>query len=315
MLTLLDAGAMTWYRKLLWLPVFALVLGACAPNQQAESGELSDEVSAYLSSVASVQSAVDDGDDQISDALDSSYNTRGLLFSAVRDAGFQGIMKSALTLAEAIRPPEDFVASHEAWLAHRLLATEKTAEIIEALEVEDLQMLLGVFTELGQDWAAMLAGSDREFCLAVERNSTLCQASDDLPGGEYGAEVYEVLRLNSLASLRLFIFAVDMSSEEQSLRLDQVQPRIESNLKAGGDAMKAIDPPDEYEAEHQALIRYFDDQYANAVAITQANSERDDAAISELFRASGVVADTALETMSDEYRKIAAPWIGPDPTN
>ena len=306
---------MTWSRKLLWFPVFALVLGACAPNQQAESGELSDEVSAYLSSVASVQSAVDDGDDQISDALASSYNTRGLLLSAVRDSGLQGIMKSALTAAEAIRPPEDFVASHEAWLAHRLLATEKTAEAIEAIEVEDLQMLLGVFTALGQDWAAMLVGSDREFCLAVERNSTLCQASDDLPGGEYGAEVHEVLRLNSLANLRLFTFAVDMSPEERSLRLDQVQPRIESNLKAGGDAMKAIDPPDEYEAEHQALIRFFDDQYANAVAITQANGERDDATIRELFQASGVVFDAALEEMSDEYRKIAAPFIGPDPTN
>ena len=163
------------------------------------------------------------------------------------------------------------MASHEAWVAQRLRATEKTAEVTDAIEVQDLQMLLGVFTALGQDWAAMLAGSDREFCLAVERNSTFCQASDDLPGGEYGAEVHEVLRLNSLASLRLFTFAVDMSPEERSLRLDQVQPRIESNLKAGGDAIKAIVPPDEYEAEHQALIPFFDDPYAHSVAITQGN--------------------------------------------
>ena len=306
---------MTWSKNLLWLPVFAMVLAACAPQQQAESGELSDEVSAYLSSVASVQSAVDDGFDQVEDALASSYNTRGLLLSTIRDVGYKGIVESALTLAEAISPPEDFIADHEAWLAHRLLATEKTAEITEAIEVEDLQMILAAFTALDQDRAAMLVGSRREFCLAVERNSTLCQASGDLPGGEYGAEVYEVLRLNSLANRWLFTFALDMSPEERSLRLDLVQPRIESNLKAGGDAMKAIDPPDEYEAEHQALIRFFDDQYANAVAITRANGERDDATIRELFQASGVVMDAVLKEMSDEYRKIAAPFIGPDRTN
>lgn len=306
---------MTWSRKLLWLPVFALVLGACAPTQQAESGELSDEVSAYLSSVTSVESRVDDSFDVVSDALASAYNSREVLFSAMRDMGYQGMLESTLTLAEAISPPEDFVADHEAWLAHRLLATEKAIEITEAIEVQDLQMMFTVFTSLSQDRAAMLAGSSREFCLAVSENSTLCQAPDDLPGGEYGAKVYEALRLYTLAIQGLFDFYVDMSPEERSLRLDQVQPQIESNLKAGGDAIKAINPPDEFEAEHQALIRFYDDQYANAVAITQANRERDDATILELFRASEVVFDIALGEMSAEYRKIVAPWIGSDPPN
>ncbi|GMQ93654.1 MAG: hypothetical protein BMS9Abin12_1134 [Acidimicrobiia bacterium] len=306
---------MSWSRKLLWLLVFAFVLGACASTLQADSGELSDEVSTYLASVTSVESGVDDSFDRISDALANSYNTRNLLFSAFLDVGYQGVAESALTQAEAISPPEGFVADHAAWLAFRLFASEKSVEITEAIEAQDLQMMFAVFTALGQNWGAMLVGSSRDFCLAASETSNLCQAPDDLPGGEYGAEVYEALRLNILAVQGLFDFYPDMSPEERSLRLDQVQPGIESNLKAGGDAMKAIDPPDEFKAEHQALIRYYDDQYANAVAITQANKERDDATILDIFRASGVVYDVALGEMSAEYRKIAAPWVGPDPPN
>ena len=51
------------------------------------------------------------------------------------------------------------------------------------------------------------------------------------------------------------------------------------------------------------------DQYANAVAITQANEERDEATIDELFIASGIVVEAALDEMSPEYREIAAPWV------
>lgn len=313
-LMLLEREGVGLFQRVTWLAVLALVVAACAPTSQAES-EASEEVSAYISSVSSVQVRVDDGFDGVSEALTVSYNTREVLFSAIRDVGYQGIASSTLILAEAISPPENYAADHEAWLAHRRLAVEKAKEITEAIEAQDLQAMFAVFTALDQDWAAIFVASHREFCLALNQNSTLCQAPDDLPGGEYGAEVYEVLRLNSLANLGLFDFFGDMSPEERSLRLDQVQPQIESNLKAGGDAMKAIDPPDEYEAEHQALIRYFDDQYANAVAITQANEERDEATIDELFTASGVVFEAALDEMSPEYREVAAPWVGPDSTS
>ena len=105
-LTLLGAGYMTWYRKLLWLPVLALVLGACAQTQQTELGEPSDDVSAYLSSVADVESTVEDSFDQVSDAVAISYNTREVMFTAIRDVGYEAVVESALTQAEAINPAE-----------------------------------------------------------------------------------------------------------------------------------------------------------------------------------------------------------------
>lgn len=296
----------------MWLPIAGIVLAACAQNPPSVAVEVSDEESAYLMAVSGIQSRVDSGFDRVSDALSESYNTREVLFSAIRSAGYQGISESTLILARALHAPSEYEADHEAWLAHRQLATEKSAEISEAIDERDLQLMMAVFTELDQDWAGMLIDSRREFCLAVTQNPTLCHAPSDLPGGEYGIDVYEVLRLNSLANLGLFDFFGDMSPEERSIRLNQVQPQIEANLKAGGDAIKAINPPREYQEEHQALIRYFDDQYANAVAITQANQVGDDTAISEFFAASGVVFETALNEMSGEYQEIAAPWVGPD---
>lgn len=121
--------------------------------------------------------------------------------------------------------------------------------------------------------------------------------------------------LNSLANLGFFSFFEDMSPQERSIRLEQVQPHIEANLLAGAEAMRDIDPPDEYETEHQVLIRFFDEQYANAVGITKANAEGDDATVSQLLTASGAAFESALTQMSTEFRIIAAPWIGPESNN
>jgi len=304
----------SWVRKLVWLPVLGVGLTACALGAGDSIGQPSDEA-AYLESVSDVQAGVEDGFDRVGEALASSYNTREVLFSAIRDVGYQEAATSALTLAEAIVPPEEFSDEHERWLAHRRLAVDKATEIAESIEVQDLQAMFAVFTALDQDWASIVASGHREFCLAVSQSPTFCPAPDDLPGGAYGAEVYEELRLNSLANLGLFSFFEDMSPQERSIRLEQVQPHIEANLIAGAEAMRDIDPPDEYETEHQVLIRYFDEQYANAVGITKANAEGDDAAVSQLFTASGAAFESALTQMSTEFRIIAAPWIGPESNN
>lgn len=301
---------MSLFRNLTGGIALSMVLAACASAVQTDTVEPSAEATAYLNSVGEIQSRIEAGFEAVGDALGRSYPTREVLFSAIHDVGYQGIGATALSLAEELTPPASFETDHADWVAHRTLATEVAPELTLAIEGGDLQAMLGVFTRIDQDWAALLEGTSRDFCLAITTGSALCPAPDDLPGGDYGAEVYETLRINTLSTFGFFNFFGDMSPEERSLRLHEVQPRIEASLKAGGEAMKAIDPPADYEREHQALITYFEDQYATAVAITAANADLDDARIRELFGKSNVTFETAQSAMSLEYREIAAPWMG-----
>ena len=56
-LMLLAGEGVGLLQRITWFAVLGLVVAACAPISQAESGE-SDEVSAYLSSVSGVQAGL-----------------------------------------------------------------------------------------------------------------------------------------------------------------------------------------------------------------------------------------------------------------
>lgn len=288
---------------------FLLVVAACSTGAAAESLSPSPESTQYLAAVEGIQDQVDEAFDRVQTAMTQAYPTREVFFGAVKDVGYTGLASNALNRAETLAPPPGYEEDHDAWLAHRSAAPAFAEELEQAAEQGDMKELLAVFTRLSQDFAVVLASTSREFCLAVSFDHDLCPAPDNLPGGEYGEEIYEILRLNGIASLGLFDFVRDMSPEERATRLDQVQPSIEANLKAGGDAFKQIEPPDEYQAGHRAFIRYFDEQYATAVAITAANAAGDVSTVLELFDESGVVAQRVDGALSGDYRDIAAPFL------
>lgn len=57
-----------------------------------------------------------------------------------------------------------------------------------------------------------------------------CAPDGPLPGGEYGIQVYEILRSSQLRTGTLFNLPLDMTPEERSERLGVVQPKIEEHL-------------------------------------------------------------------------------------
>lgn len=286
-----------------------LVAAACSTGTQSDPTSPSPEATEYLGAVEEIQGQVDDAFDSIQTAITQAYPTREVFFEAVTEVGYAGLASNALNRAETLSPPAGYEEDHEAWLAHRSAAPEFAEELELAVDQRDMQELLAVFTRVNQDFANVLTSTTREFCLVVSFDHDLCPAGDGLPGGDYGEEIYEILRLNSIANLGLFDFVADMSPEERATRLDLVQPRIEAGLKAGGDAFKEIEPPDEYQADHEAFIQYFDEQYATAVAITAANAEGDVTTVLQLFDESGAVVRRVVDSLSPDYREIAAPFL------
>ncbi len=288
----------------------ALVAAACSGVSQAGSSGDSLDADAYLEVVADTEGEYAQQFKTVVEATTQSYSTRGVLFEAVDEAGFPGGAQVALTQAQAVAPPSDFAQDHANWIQVRSTIVGIAEDDFEpALESRDLQELLAVMTKVEQSYGSFFKGLSREFCLAATFNSDLCPAGDDLPGGEYGQQVYEILRINRLDSSGLLTFLPDMSPEERSVRLGQVQPQIESAFKSAGDAMARIDPPSAFAEEHAAFVRFFEEQYSTAVAITEANSEGDDERVLELFGVSREVAGRLDQSLTPEYEPIAAPFF------
>jgi hypothetical protein len=291
--------------------VLLLILAACSSPGEGEQAGVSGEAAAYLVSVGEIQARVDDGFDGVEDVLGRSYPTREVLITAIRDAGYEGLAATAASLAEELTPPVEHAADHEAWIAHRRLAREVAREVSAAAEADDLQEMFRVFTVLAQDWAALLDGATREFCLEVAEGPMLCPAPDDLPGGEYGRSVYDTLRHSTYSTFGLFDFFEDMSPEERSLRLEEVQPGIESALKEAMETMRTIEPPDAFESQHEVLVRFIEEQYVTALDITAANAAGDYPRVLDLFGLSRSNERRAREALSAEYLQIAGPLFGP----
>ena len=297
-------------RLIVWVSLAAFGLAACSGEESAIG--LSDEQEKYLDSIAEVQGRVDSAFESVGETLAQTYNTREVLFGALRDVGYEGVGESALVLAQTITPPPEYEQDHERWLDHRRLAVELGPELTAALDNQNIREMQEVFSALFQDWAELVTEVAPEVCRTLDQDESHCPPRDDLPGGDYGVEVYEILRRHLLRTADLFDFFGDMSPTERSLRLDDVQPRIEESLRTGGDELRALDPPSRFEDDHRTLIEFFDEQYANAIAITEANSERDTARVLQLFDASNITFAKALDKLSADYLEIAAPFVGPD---
>jgi hypothetical protein len=290
----------------------ALVVSACGNGSVDPGGaELSQEAEAYLEAVGEISSDFDAVMDSIDERMQQIYGTREALLTAVGDAGIPGASHSALVRAEALSSPDEFERDHEAWIEHRITIVALAGELTAALENQDLQEAVALNGAMSRSFAALVLNASREFCLAFTDSDSadLCVAGEGLPGGQYGLDAHEALRRVTLDTLGLLFFPPDLSPEERAVRLNKVQPSIEQALKDGGEKMAELEPPPEFESDHAAFVRFFDEQYQTAVAITAANVERDNGEVLRLFDESGVVADRLTDSLSDEYEPIAAPFF------
>ncbi|MFV1962364.1 MAG: hypothetical protein ACC658_11085 [Acidimicrobiia bacterium] len=290
----------------------ALVVSACASGSiEPANAELSQEAETYLEAVAEISSDFDAVVATIDERMSQVYATRGALLTAVADAGIPGAAQTALAAAEALTPPEQFETDHQAWIEHRIAIVDLADELDVALENQDLQEALAVNDAMLRRVSAIELNASRDFCLAFSQPNPgdLCRAGEGIPGAQYGLDAYEVLRQFSLDVQGLFNFPPDLSPEERAVRLNKVQPSIEKALKDTGEKMAGFDPPSEFADDNAAFVRYFEEQYQTAVAITAANAERDNAEVLRLFEESGVVVDRLVDSLSDDYEPIAAPFF------
>ncbi len=290
----------------------ALVVSACGNGSVDPAGaELSEEAEAYLEAVGEISSDFGDVFASIDERMNQVYGTREALLTAIADAGIPGASQSALVRADALSPPDELQRDHQAWIEYRMAIVSLADDLTVALEKQDLQEVLGVNDAMLRRVSILALNASRDFCLAVGQvdEGALCVAGEGLPGGQYGLDAYEALRRFTLDTQGFFDFPPDLSPEERAVRLNEVQSYIEKALKDTGEKMAGFDPPSEFVDDNAAFVRYFEEQYQTAVAITAANAQRDNTEVLRLFEESGVVVDRLTDSLSEEYEPIAAPFF------
>ena len=99
---------------------------------------------------------------------------------------------------------------------------------------------------------------------AIYTSFRLCDFfSETVPGGDYGAQVYDTMtRFFAGAFSRLIRFGPEYEVEDILATLSVIQPELVQLYSETQGEFEGLQPPDEFAADHDLLIKYFEDGLA-----------------------------------------------------
>lgn len=264
---------------------------------------------AYLIQVAQAEAPWLAAIDRFDRTLTSTYATRLTYAVAVEGAGLAEGAQDALRAAQALTPPDHLAEDHQSWLSFRRRVDEVAPALTEAAIIGDVLGALAVRRSLGEAEADFLLSIGRTFCLHLEAvdPASDCPPDESLPGGDYGTATYEALREYAIRVGPLFLTSTGFDATERTRYLAEVQPGIETLLHDTGERLATIDPPAEFADDHEALRRYFTEQYGVAVEITTANAVGDQDLVSQLYSQFAEHLDELQASLSEAARPIVDP--------
>ena len=295
---------MNWRHAATVLLVLGFAAGCSVVGLSPEQEE-----EAYLLRVAQAEAPWLSAITRFDKTLSANYSTRTAFFVAIEQAGLDEGARDSHEAAAELTPPGTFADDHRHWLAMRQAATELAPQLTQASAVGDVVNILAARRAFGEVEAEFLLSIGREFCIHLAAVDPVedCPPDDSLPGGDYGVAAYEAMREYAIRVGPLFLTSGGLDQGQRTQYLASVQPQIEELLLDAGDRLGKLDPPAEFAADHEALLTYFDDQFAVAVLITDANAIGDDSTILELYAESARLFEDLQNTLSDAVRPIVNP--------
>ena len=270
---------------------------------------------AYLDAIRGIDEQIGSIVNEIDEALNASWPTRGRLFAVLDEAELATTFVTMLEQASALEPPDGYNADHQLYLASLSESAELAEEMQAAIDEEDLVNFRLRITDLFLSRANLLLRASLTFCSGVLQQSQPphCLPPVPAPAGEYGAALRDIgRRYQTEFNARVGSFPPAMTAEERNTALGVLQPAIISALEQAGDEVSALDPPDEFRADHEVILRYFTDTLDVSRAISQAAEDADQEALDAQFGRSGSVLCEAARAFSDEAREITSILDAPD---
>ena len=279
---------------------------------------LSDTEAEYLAAVTSIDGAMGQVIESISEALSTTWPTRERLLDVLGEAEVSVVFDSAQRQFEQLDPPQVFRSDHERFLEFMGGTSPYLREHDQAVQDGDL---VGIFIARAHAIVArqiVALDVSPAFCVALfgqEEDAPpppFCDQNKSLPGGEYGVAIHGALeRYGGEFNPRVGSFPPILTPEELYSALAALNPEIEVVIQETKDEVMGHRPPIEFKGDHDRLIKYLDENLETARAITSAANGQDEAKLrDELFPQSGDVFCAAQRDFSDEFRALIAPYFG-----
>jgi hypothetical protein len=223
------------------------------------------EETAYLESVSEAFDLFSANLEEFNTLFGQAWPLPSLLFMALEEAGAGEALDSTLVALEKMEPPKRFTADHALLVAGVREARIADQVIGQAVaDVDILSFSLGNMS-LGQKQGEMRLSLSEALCNAAEpsegdKHDSICERPrpDD---GNYGEEVFALMselqiELVPRARLEIPAFAFDLAEDIFSAITPEVVRVLESAISTAAD----MEPPQEFEDDHQRLVEYLEEQ-------------------------------------------------------
>lgn len=256
-------------------------------------GDLNDDEATYLDAVAAGFDEFGRRNRVFGRTITQSYVNDDLLLQALLDAGAGEAFAAARDAIVLIDPPVSYAEGHQQLVAYLDGAVALDLEVAAAAERRDV-----VGFEVANFHLSLLGAG-----FALEGPPALAGIIGDpaglvppeeLPGGAYGSDLWEVLQRFRILALRqeltTGVFPV-ISDENLAAAMAQTYPTIIELTEEAARALGALDAPAEFGVGHEILATYFEELIALRQSVLDAASLGDIDTLKSYGELGGFAAD------------------------
>ena len=289
-----------------------------ADTDQAVESDLTGAELAFLDEVQRIDAEMDAQFKELLAILNGSWPVESVFYSAFSEVRVSETLALGFEQLQGLTPPDRFAEDHGVFLAELEGALAQSRALDRAVDEQSFVDLTVAASELQISRGRLVNGVSLAFCqnaLVLDpavSGGVSCPSHDGLPGGEYGAAVYDIMRDYAAEfGPRAGAFPIALSDEDFSRALLAQQPHIIAVLEDSRRALAALDAPSEFDEDHARLLAYFDDTTALSREITEAAENREANRLrDQLFPESGVIACNAYPLLTEPFRRLVEPFFG-----
>ncbi len=289
------------------LLVSALLVVSCS------SDDLTQAERSYLDDLDLAVAKVDETVEAVGNVLGQSWPVPSLLFETIGESNLKAVLEDTLREVEHLTPPSRFKTDHGLYVRYLRDAAEQGQEFNLAAAEQNLVAFQVSAAQLFATDSLASAQVSETFCNVVARPQEVdwvCKSSHAVPGGEYGAQVHEILkRFRAMFGPRVGAVGPPLLEDEEYQVLAAIQPEVEDILGKTRVSLAELEPPGSFRDDHERLLQYFDETLAVARSITAAGQQRDMEKLRSLYADSGTVMNAASEEFSQEFRVIVGVYF------
>jgi hypothetical protein len=226
---------------------------------------LSEVEKEYLDQVEAAQSLTASNSENFGEIFGRAWPLREQLISALLEAGVGTAFTGTLEALEEINPPDGYQAVHQSLVESTRELARLDAEAAQAVEDDDLARFVLINGQLGDVNGLFLINLPGGFCNALNPTGTplrhLCAPVEQLPGGEYGAQLNQMLRQfqpRFESAGGVFGFPLSLLPEELARVFSVEAPIVEVLLQEIRDGVGSLTPTAELRLDHEVLIEYLE---------------------------------------------------------